>query len=222
MVIDPGGQVAINNDQVAILKEQTELLQSIHPSGQMSFFTAFDAVAQFCAGACGKGGSYIGVIESNSPTEVLASRRDFVDEEVNAELIPLLNKIIVNGGASLEQKAEMLDHICDSIYVLAGLAVNMGLPIDNGFALVHMANMSKVIGPLVPNGPVFDEAGKVVKPEGWIAPNKKIWDLCFALYSARVKQPNNLPDATAGQEPQLPSQDVIESVPVATPEDPAT
>lgn len=204
MATDPeAGQTALNDNQVAILKLQNELLQNVRPSGQMSFFTAFDAVSQFHAGACGKGGSYLGTIENNTPSDVLSSRHGFINEEVNGELMPLLEKIIENGGSSLEQKAELLDHIVDSIYVLTGLAVNMGLPIDNAFALVHMANMHKVIGPLVPNGPVFDEVGKIVTPEGWIAPNKAIWDLCFALYSARVKQPNNLPEATAGQEPQL-------------------
>lgn len=199
------GQVAINgsDERNALLKEQMEWLQSVHPSGRMSFFSAFDAVHQFCAGACGKGASYVGAIESNTPSAALEGRLKLIDEEVNKELVPLLQKIIENGGSSLEQKAELLDHICDSIYVLAGLSVNMGLPIDNAFAVVHGANMSKVFGPLVPNGPVFDENGKVVKPEGWTAPDRQIWELCFALYSARVKKPNNLPEDTAGQEPSL-------------------
>lgn len=195
------GQVAVNDGQVEINKLQQELMSRILPSGNVGYFTHFDCVAGFCAAACGKGGSFIGTIEDNTPTEVLVSRRGFIDEEVNKELFPLLDKIIANGGSSLEQKAELLDHISDSIYVLVGLAVNMGLPLDNAFQLVHAANMSKVIGSLVPNGPVFDENGKIVKPEGWTAPDKKIWDLCFWLYSQRVKQPTNGPEATAGQEP---------------------
>lgn len=195
------GQVALNDAQVEILKAQKEMMGRVFPSGQVACFTHFDAVAMFCAAACAKGVSYIGAIEANTPSEVLLGRHKVIHEEVNEELFPLLEKIIENGGSSLEQKAELLDHICDSIYVLIGLATNLGLPLDNAFQIVHEANMSKVVGALVPNGPTFNEYGKVMKPEGWTAPNKKIWDLCFWLYSQRVKQPTNGPEATAGKEP---------------------
>lgn len=195
------GQVALNDAQVAIMKEQADLMARVVPSGMISYHTTFDVVTVFCAAACAKGVSYIGAIENNAPSEVLEGRKRLIDEEVNLELMPLLNKIIDNGGSSLEQKAELLDHICDSIYVLVGLATNVGLPLDNAFQIVHEANMSKVLGPLVPTGPTFNEYGKVMKPEGWIAPDKKIWDLCFWLYSQRVKQPTNGPEETAGQEP---------------------
>lgn len=58
--------------------------------------------------------------------------------------------------------ANTAKEISDCIYVLAGLAVEMGLDIDAVFEDVHRSNLSK----LGPDGKViFRSDGKVLKPE---------------------------------------------------------
>lgn len=62
---------------------------------------------------------------------------------------------------------EMIDALCDLIYVANGSAVSMGIDLAPFFQDVHEANMRK----LGPDGkPVVREDGKVIKPEGWVGP----------------------------------------------------
>lgn len=73
--------------------------------------------------------------------------------------------------AIAELMTEITDGICDSIYVLQGCGHALGLPTPEAWEMVHEANMSK----LGPNGePIYDEAGKVQKPDGWESPDDKI------------------------------------------------
>ena len=59
-----------------------------------------------------------------------------------------------------ENEVEILDAICDSIYVLIGLALKMGMNLDGAFREVHRSNMSK----LGPDGkPIKRADGKVLK-----------------------------------------------------------
>ncbi len=62
--------------------------------------------------------------------------------------------------------AEAIDGICDSIYVLVGTAISMGVDLDPHFDEVHRANMAKLGG-----GKRAD--GKVIKPLGWEPPDHK-------------------------------------------------
>lgn len=63
---------------------------------------------------------------------------------------------------------EILDAICDLLYVIHGLGVILGLPVDEGFKAVHASNMSK----LGPDGkPIFREDGKVLKGPGYFKVN---------------------------------------------------
>ena len=60
------------------------------------------------------------------------------------------------------------DGIADAIYVLVGMAVEYGIPIERVFAEVHRANMAK----RRPDGSVVKRAdGKILKPEGWAPPD---------------------------------------------------
>lgn len=195
----------------AIRMEQANLINQVSPSGSISYHTQYDAVTMFHCGALCKGVSYIGKMTENPPVDVLAGRKTIIVEEVMGELIPLLDKIIENGGAfSLEQRAEMLDHIVDSVYVLMGLGINLALPYDVGFGIVHEANMQKLF---MAGAPVFREDGKLLKPEGWEEkwnPSKRLWQACYKAYELDMKayhplKANNLPDpkgtaeaATAG------------------------
>lgn len=70
-------------------------------------------------------------------------------------------------GAALDDGdiASAADAVADAIYVLCGLAVRLGVPLDDVWREVHAANMRKVRGP-----------GKrgdidVVKPPGWQPPD---------------------------------------------------
>jgi len=66
-------------------------------------------------------------------------------------------------------KADALDAICDSIWVLVGLARVMDLPIDWGWDEVTITNLKKIDAEL---GTVLrDDHGKILKPHGWRPPN---------------------------------------------------
>lgn len=60
--------------------------------------------------------------------------------------------------------AEMIDALCDILYVTFGAAVAMGTNLDPFFDLVHRANMLKSTGPVQADG-------KRLKPEGWQPPD---------------------------------------------------
>jgi predicted HAD superfamily Cof-like phosphohydrolase len=63
---------------------------------------------------------------------------------------------------------EMIDALCDILYVTFGAAVEAGIDLDPFFALVHASNMAK----LGPDGkPLRRADGKIIKPEGWKPPN---------------------------------------------------
>ena len=66
-----------------------------------------------------------------------------------------------------ENEVVILDAICDSIYVLIGLALKMGMNLDGAFREVHRSNMSK----LGPDGkPIKRADGKVLKGPNYTPP----------------------------------------------------
>lgn len=68
-----------------------------------------------------------------------------------------------------QARADALDAICDSIWVLIGLARVMDLPLEAGWDAVASTNLKK-IDPVL--GTVRrDENGKIMKPERWVPPN---------------------------------------------------
>lgn len=164
----------------AAMELQKRALLSLMPSGIINYFTQFDAVKMFHIAALGRGACTVGKISDNYSKEVLVTRRKLIAEEVVEELFTALDKIIQNDGVgSLEQKRDVLDAICDSIYVLLGLAVVMGLPFDTAFGLVHAANMRKVMGEGLPK---FREDGKILKPEGWESPDRALFELLMQTF----------------------------------------
>ena len=69
----------------------------------------------------------------------------------------------------IQAKADALDGICDSIWVLMGLAQMMNLPLERGWDEVAISNLRKIDAEL---GRVQrDENGKILKPEGWRPPD---------------------------------------------------
>lgn len=57
-----------------------------------------------------------------------------------------------------------IDGLCDTLYVVYGTAVEMGVDLEAHFAEVHHSNMAKVGG-----GERAD--GKILKPAGWQGPD---------------------------------------------------
>lgn len=70
-------------------------------------------------------------------------------------------------GEQNDDIVEVADAIADIIYIACGTAVSYGIPLDEIFNEVHRSNMAK----LVDGKPIYREDGKVLKPEGWTAPN---------------------------------------------------
>jgi predicted HAD superfamily Cof-like phosphohydrolase len=66
-----------------------------------------------------------------------------------------------------EDIVEVADALADLIYIACGTAVSYGIPLDKVFEEVHRSNMAK----LVDGKPLYREDGKVMKPEGWTAPD---------------------------------------------------
>lgn len=60
------------------------------------------------------------------------------------------------------------DGLGDMAYIIAGTALEYGIPLDRVLDAIHAANMAK----LGPDGKPLKRAdGKVIKPEGWQPPN---------------------------------------------------
>jgi hypothetical protein len=99
-----------------------------------------------------------------------------VEEEWERETKAALGKYLAN--PSLENLVGVADGITDTIYVLCQLARALGIPLNQCWNAVQRANMAKVGA----DGKVKKrEDGKVLKPEGWKAP--EIWEV---LNAARV------------------------------------
>ena len=95
---------------------------------------------------------------------------DLVREEIG-ELEEAMSNFHASENKQDEQlaKADALDAVCDSIWVLVGLARSMDLPIEWGWDAVAISNARKVDPQL---GTVIrDENGKIQKPIGWRPPD---------------------------------------------------
>ncbi|APU89020.1 HAD hydrolase-like protein [Virus Rctr197k] len=70
----------------------------------------------------------------------------------------------VDGPHETPNWSEMIDALCDIMYVTVGAAIEMGIDLQPFFDLVHEANMKKAAGPV-------REDGKKLKPPGWQPPD---------------------------------------------------
>ena len=89
------------------------------------------------------------------PETLGVQRMDFIGEEF-VEYIKA-----VNAGDLHAQ----FDALIDIVYVAIGTALMHGFPFDEGFSVVHLANMKKV------QAGINNMKQGVVKPEGWEPPN---------------------------------------------------
>ena len=85
----------------------------------------------------------------------------FIAEMVNSEMIEL---------AQAQCLTDQVDALLDAIYYIQDCAIKMNVDLDPLFAIVHAANMRKVVdGKLIK-----DEKGKVCKPKGWYGPEDEL------------------------------------------------
>lgn len=68
---------------------------------------------------------------------------------------------------SSNQRIELLDGLCDVIVTAVGVAHMYGMDIMGAMQEVNRSNFSK----FVDDGPVFNEQGKIAKPETYSPPN---------------------------------------------------
>lgn len=104
---------------------------------------------------------------NNEPTllgvEEMQLHLDLIEEELDE----------LKSAWNMRDEVEVFDGIVDLIYVAAGLAVHMGLPLDDGWKEVHKSNMSKldVNGePIYSDGTDGFPEGKVLKGENYFPP----------------------------------------------------
>lgn len=103
--------------------------------------------------------------------DLLTLRKRLLQEEID-ELFAELDSAIVLTQKGEDISQELFENICkeaaDVQYVLSGLGVSFGLPIEQAFDLTHESNMSK----LGPDGkPIYREDGKIMKGPNYHKPD---------------------------------------------------
>lgn len=125
---------------------------------------------------------------SFSSEEIMEFRIKFLQEEVWEFISAYKDKNVVDA----------FDALIDLVYVALGTARMMNLPWDEGWKIVHAANMSKLRverKELSSRGSIYD----VVKPEGFVKPEMMLQALLLRVeYELRiVKQKNYTPPPVA-------------------------
>lgn len=94
-------------------------------------------------------------------------RANLIMEETFETVMSLTgHKIYFDWGPAVDDPDLIgaIDGLIDLLYVTYGTALEMGIDLEPFWDEVHAANMRKV------NGPVRED-GKMLKPEGWVAPD---------------------------------------------------
>jgi phosphoribosyl-ATP pyrophosphohydrolase len=100
------------------------------------------------------------------PKEDVDLRIRLIQEEVNDEMLPILYKLRDFDGRPDEWwnlMVELADGLGDSLYVIFGTCITMGIPMDQVFTEIHRSNMSK--------STEKNEFGKTIKGPDWSPPN---------------------------------------------------
>ena len=108
-------------------------------------------------------------INSELSVHLLELRQKLLNEEMselNVEIDNLLSELRSEGKTTTESRAKMLKELADLQYVLSGMVVALGLPMQEVFSRVHKSNMSKLV-----NGKVLKRAdGKFLKGPNYQPP----------------------------------------------------
>ena len=108
-------------------------------------------------------------INSEMNVRLLELRQKLLNEEMNelnVEIDTLINELNETGTTTVESRAKMLKELADLQYVLSGMVVSLGLPMQEIFARVHKSNMSK----LVDGKPLKRADGKFLKGPNYQPP----------------------------------------------------
>lgn len=101
--------------------------------------------------------------------ELLKLRERLLSEELDelkVEIFTLVKELETNGKTSSETKAKMFKELADLQYVLSGMVVALGIPMEEVFTRVHQSNMSKLV-----NGKALKrEDGKFLKGPNYQPP----------------------------------------------------
>lgn len=109
-----------------------------------------------------------------SVKKAMALANGLINEEVNTELRDNVNAFIAHyrympAENCINQLAIIADDMVDSIYVILQLANAIGIRLQPVWEAVQVANTAKAVGP---DGKVVKRGdGKIMKPEGWKAPD---------------------------------------------------
>lgn len=76
---------------------------------------------------------------------------------------------------------EIIDGICDLVYVAVGTLVEYGIDFESHFEEVHRTNMNKV-------GGTKDVDGKTLKPDGWLPPDHKFILECSRRHAEGMRK----------------------------------
>jgi len=108
-------------------------------------------------------------INSGLNVQLLELRQKLLNEEMgelNIEIDNLLSELRSEGKTTVESRAKMLKELADLQYVLSGMVVALGLPMQEVFSRVHKSNMSKLV-----DGKVLKRAdGKFLKGPNYQPP----------------------------------------------------
>jgi predicted HAD superfamily Cof-like phosphohydrolase len=110
-----------------------------------------------------------GVADRPLSAELLLLRKTLISEEVKElfQEIDLAVAEMQKGSLKQETVGNLLKEMADVQYVLSGMAVTMGLPMQEVFKRVHDSNMSK----LDENGrAIYREDGKILKGPRYAPP----------------------------------------------------
>lgn len=108
-------------------------------------------------------------VNGDYTTRLLELRKKLLNEELielNMEIDYLLEEIKVFGAPKAETKAKMYKELADLQYVLSGMVVALGIPMQEVFSRIHKSNLSK----LVEGKPLKREDGKLLKGPNYIPP----------------------------------------------------
>ena len=100
-------------------------------------------------------------------------RRSLIVEEFT-ELMSEISQVSIalarGRKPKIEVKENLLKELCDLQYVISGMAVALGLPLQVAFNRVHASNMSKLDDK---GKPIYREDGKVMKGPNYVPPDLK-------------------------------------------------
>ena len=111
-------------------------------------------------------------MDINAPysIDLLKLRQKLINEEVselNVEINALIDELEKTKTVNKQTKIKMFKELADLQYVLSGMVVAFGIPMEQIFARVQKSNLSKLV-----NGkPLKREDGKVLKGPNYQKPD---------------------------------------------------